>query len=276
MCRVLHAARSGYYAYCKNLQNGSSRESKNKELLDRIRKVHEDNYSLYGSPRITHQLRKDGLMVNHKCVERLMKLSGIKAKTRRKYKQTTNSGHNLPVAVNLIERDFTAKELNEKWSGDVTYIWTKEGWIYLSVVLDLASKKVIGWHTDKYLHKELVVEAMKKAVSSRSLWIRKEGELIFHSDQGVQYASDEFRRVLINNNIMQSMSSRGDCYDNAVTESFFHSLKTEWVSFHRYISREEARLSIFHYIELFYNTRRLHSSIGYMSPVDFEKKKIMI
>lgn len=116
--------------------------------------------------------------------------------------------------------------------------------------------KVIGWHMDRHRHKELVVEAMKKAVSSRSLWIRKEGELIFHSDQGVQYASDEFRRVLINNNIMQSMSSRGDCYDNAVTESFFHSLKTEWVSFHRYLSREEARLSIFHYIELFYNTRR--------------------
>jgi transposase InsO family protein len=143
-------------------------------------------------------------------------------------------------------------------------------------VLDLSSKRVIGWHMDKYLHKELVIEAMRRAISSRTLWIRNKVELIFHSDQGIQYASDEFKSLLKKYNISQSMSRKGDCYDNAVTESFFHTLKTEWVSFKRYLTREEARLSIFHYIELYYNTRRMHSSLGYMSPVDFEKRKIMI
>lgn len=211
MCKALHAARSGYYAYCEKLLEEGARDIKKKELLVKIKKVHEDHYKLYGSPRITVELRKDGIKVNHKCVERLMRVSGIKAKTRRKYKQTTNSKHDLPVVSNLLQRDFTAENINQKWSGDVTYIWTREGWSYLSVVLDLSSKRVIGWHMDKYLHKELVIEALKKAVHSRSLWIRNKGELIFHSDQGIQYASDEFKGLLKKYNISQSMSRKGDC-----------------------------------------------------------------
>lgn len=182
MCRVLHAARSGYYAYCLKLQIENRSESKKKELTEKIKKIHEDNYKLYGSPRITAELRKDGLKVNHKCVERLMRISGIKAKTRRKYKQTTNSKHDLPVVSNLLQRDFTADDVNQKWSGDVTYIWTREGWAYLSVVLDLCSKRVVGWQMDKYLYKDLVIEAMKKAVISRKI-TDKNGLLIFHSDQ---------------------------------------------------------------------------------------------
>lgn len=264
MCEILGISRSGYYAYKSRTK--SKRETEREELLKEIRIVFKSSRELYGSPRITAALLSKGIKCNKKRVAMIMHSNGIKAKTVRKYKATTNSKHRLPVANNLLNQNFEVNHPNKVWSGDITYIWTKMGWLYLAVVLDLYSRRIVGWHVDKYMTKELVIKALKKAVINRKL--RK--DIIFHSDQGIQYASNEFRSVLDKEAIEQSMSRKGNCYDNAVSESFFHTLKTELIYFEKYDTREDAKLSIFEYIEVYYNRKRIHSTIGYKSPAQFE------
>ena len=264
MCETLGVSRSGYYSY--KSRSKSKREIEREKLLKEIRIVFQASRELYGSPRITAALLSKGIECNKKRISRIMRSNGIKAKTVRKYKATTNSKHKLPVANNLLNQNFEVKHPNKVWTGDITYIWTKKGWLYLAVVLDLYSRRVVGWHVDKNMTKELVIKALNQAVINRRL----NGDILFHSDQGIQYASNEFRSVLNKEGIEQSMSRKGNCYDNAVSESFFHTLKTELIYFERYDSREEAKLSIFEYIEVYYNRKRIHSSIGYKSPAQFE------
>jgi len=267
MCQALRVSRSGYYDWRNRAQ--SQRDRSNQLLLEQIERVYRESRGTYGSPRITAELRANGDTCNKKRVARLMRLNSIAAKTKRRFKVTTDSGHNKPVAANLVNRRFEAEKPNRLWSSDITYIWTNEGWLYLSVVLDVYSRRIVGWSMTRRLTKELVLEAVNQALRYRDPGL----DMIFHSDQGSQYASDEFRKLLDNHDIKASMSGKGNCYDNAITETFFHTLKTELVYFERYQTREEARLSIFEYIEVFYNRKRRHSAIGYKTPVDFEKLK---
>jgi transposase InsO family protein len=267
MCLALRVSRSGYYDWLNRGQ--SQRDRSNQVLLEQIERVYRDSRGNYGSPRITAELRADGEGCNKKRVARLMRINGIAAKTKRRFKVTTNSKHNQPVAANLVNQQFVAGATNKLWSSDITYIWTKEGWLYLSVVLDVYSRRIVGWSMNRRLTKELVIEAVNQALSYRN----PGRNMIFHSDQGSQYASNRFRKLLADNEIKASMSGKGNCYDNAITETFFHTLKTELVYFENYQTREEAKLSIFEYIEVFYNRKRRHSAIGYQNPVDFENQK---
>jgi transposase InsO family protein len=197
-----------------------------------------------------------------------MQENGLKSKIKRKFKATTNSNHNLPVAENVLNQNFTTIKPNQVWASDITYIWTTEGWLYLAVVLDLFNRQIIGWKVNNYLSKELVFEAINKSINAR----RPGKGLIFHSDRGVQYASGEVRNLLAKSKITQSMSKKGNCYDNAISETFFHTLKTELVYHTRFTTRQEAELTLFEYIEVFYNRQRLHSSLNYLSPVEFENQ----
>lgn len=197
-----------------------------------------------------------------------MRANDLRSILKKKFKATTNSNHSLPVAENKLQQNFSIDAPNRVWTSDITYIWTSEGWLYLAIVLDIFSRYVISWKTDTRLHKEIVSQAVSKSLHSR----KPTSGLIFHSDRGVQYASNEVRELLENNHITQSMSNKGNCYDNAITETFFHTLKTELVYQRQYKTRQEAELSIFEYIEVFYNRQRLHSSINYMSPVEYENQ----
>jgi transposase InsO family protein len=260
----MEVSKSSYYKYLRRKQ--SKREKERKEILNEIKEIYQESKGRYGIPRINAELNRRGIKCDKKRIARIMKEEGISAKTRKKHKITTNSKHKLPVAENLLRQNFRADRANKIWASDITYVWTKEGWLYLAAILDLYSRKIIGWQLDKRLDKKLVIEALREALESRSI---SKG-IIFHSDQGVQYASEEFKKILKNNGILQSMSRRGNCYDNAVTESFFHTLKTELVYFENYKTKQEARTSIFEYIEVFYNRKRIHSSIGYLTPEEFE------
>jgi transposase InsO family protein len=195
-----------------------------------------------------------------------MRQLGIKAKTKRRFKATTDSKHNLPVAPNLLDRNFEAAGPNKIWAADITYIPTREGWLYLAVCIDLYSRMVVGWSMDSRITKQLVVDAFNMAARNRP----GARGLVHHSDRGSQYASQEFQNILQSYNMLCSMSRKGNCYDNAVVESFFHSLKTEWVHHYRYKTRQEAKASIFEYVEIFYNRQRRHSHLNYLSPADYE------
>ena len=264
MCRVLEVSKSGYYKW---RQTGKS-EIREGDIFHivKIKEISEQSRGTYGSRRIRAKLRKEGIRVNIKRIKRLMEITGIRAKMRRKFKITTNSKHKLPIVENLLKSIPEITRANMVWVGDITYIWTREGWLYLASVMDLWSRKIIGWHMSVRLDKELVVKALGMAIANRKF---VEG-VMFHSDKGSQYASNEFKDLLKNYGIIQSMSSKGRCYDNAFKESFFHTLKTELVYREYYNTRKEAENSIFEYIEVFYNRQRLHSSLNYMSPVDFE------
>ena len=263
MCKVLEIPRSSYY---KRKQGKPSKRKEENELLKlEIKKIFNESNQRYGSPRITAELRNRGFAYNRKRVVRIMVEEGIKAKMFRKHKGTTNSNHQKPRSPNILQGKFDAERSNEVWTGDITQISTSEGWLYLAAVLDIYTRKIVGWQADKMMTSKLVEEAMRKALCNNN------SPEIFHSDQGSQYASESFRKILIDNNIKQSMSRRGNCYDNAITESFFHTLKTELVKQNKYKTRLEARLSLFEYIEIFYNRKRLHSSLGYLSPVEYEK-----
>jgi putative transposase len=266
ICRAIEVSQSGYYIW----KRGAVRKRKEQDgqLTEEIKRIYEKNKGRYGSPRIEKELRKKGIKTSPKRVARLMKENGLKARTKRKYKATTNSRHNLPVAENLLRQDFMVRELNKVWTSDITYIWTTEGWVYLAVVLDICSRNLIGWKTSNYLGKELVIGALNKALKYR----KPKSGLIFHSDRGIQYASHEVCKILEKHNITQSMSNKGNCYDNAITETFFHTLKTELIYSTSYETRQEAELDLFEYIELYYNRQRLHSSLNYLSPVEFEKQ----
>ncbi len=264
MCRVLEVSRSGYYGWRK--QTESKRHNENEKVLMDIKESHKESKGVYGSPRITEDLREKGYRCGKNRIARIMRENGIVAKTKRKYKATTNAKHNLPVAPNLLNQSFTASGPNKVWVSDITYIPTIEGWLYLVVIIDVFSRQVVGWGMSARLTADFVISALYQAVGRRG----PSPECIFHSDRGVQYACKDFRDVLEQYSFHQSMSRSGNCYDNALAEIFFHTLKTEHVYFNRYTTRAEARQSIFEYIEMFYNRQRRHSALGYQSPVSFE------
>lgn len=267
MCHVLKVSRSGYYKW-RNREK-STRELENEKLLEEIRKIYEEHKGRYGSPRITKEIKSKGIGCSKNRIARLMNKNTIRAKTKKRYRITTLSKHDKPIAPNLLEKSFNITRSNEIWASDITYVWTTEGWSYLSVILDLYSRKVIGWALEKRLTKDLVIKALDKALGERNL----DKEIIFHSDRGSQYASNEFRRLLDMHHFRQSMSGKGNCYDNAVVESFFHTLKNEEVYFEKYDTREIACQKLFEYIEIYYNRKRRHSTLGYVSPVEFKYKE---
>lgn len=222
----------------------------------------------YGSPRITKELNADGIRVSRPRIARLMGRNGIKSIMKRKYRVTTNSNHLYPVNENLLLRDFSTTGTGEKWVSDITYIRTGEGWLYLTVIMDLADRKIIGWSMDNSMSaSSTVVDAWKMAIKNRPL----QGELIFHSDRGIQYASHEFRRCFKGLPVLQSMSRKGNCWDNAIAESFFKTLKTEMVYHRKFETRARAKLEIFDYIEVWYNRKRRHSALDYLTPVQVEQ-----
>jgi putative transposase len=264
MCRVIGASRSGYYRW--KIQPQSKRQQENEKILMEIKESHKNSRRAYGSPRITEDLQAKGMKCGENRVALLMKIHGIVGKAKKKFKATTNSKHALPVAENLLKQNFAAEKPNTVWVSDITYVWTSEGWLYLAVILDLFSRQVVGWAMSDRLTSGFVVKALYQAIGRR----HPSSGCILHSDRGIQYASTDFRDVLSAYGFIQSMSRKGNCYDNAVAESFFHTLKTEHVYDYRYETRAEARQSIFEYIEMFYNRQRRHSALGYRSPVSFE------
>jgi putative transposase len=264
MCRVIEASRSGYYRW--KIQPQSNRQKENDKILVEIRESHKNSKRAYGSPRIVEDLQAIGMNCGENRVARLMKINGIVGKAKKKFKATTNSKHTLPIAENLLNQNFKAEKPNTTWVSDITYIPTGEGWLYLAVILDLFSRQVAGWAMSDRLTSEFVVKALYQAIGHR----HPATGCILHSDRGIQYASKDFRDVLSAYGFIQSMSRKGNCYDNAVAESFFHTLKTEHVYDYRYETRAEAKQSIFEYVEMFYNRQRRHSALGYRSPASFE------
>ena len=262
MSKVLKVSRSGYYAWRK--QKPSRREEANKGLLERIRDVYRNSRKTYGSPRITDALNEQGIVCGKNRVARIMRASGIRVKLRRRFKRTTDSVHGYPVAPNLlIER----KQTERLWVSDITFIRTREGWLYLSAVMNVRNRKIVGFAMTDELSQELVIAALRQAIESSP----PAAGLIHHSDRGRQYATYAYQGLLQKHNILSSMSRKGRCYDNAYMESFFATLKKELVHGEKYQTREEASLSIFEYVEVFYNRIRKHSALGYKSPLQYEK-----
>ena len=266
-CRVLEVSRSGYYAWRKRPVCESS--LRRDRLTSRIRAIHAIKYhDVYGAPRLQVELEAQGCLCNRKTVAKCMKEAGIQSVTVKKFRvTTTDSNHPHPVAENIVNREFTPLKKNQKWTADITYIPTEEGWLYLAAVEDLYSRKIVGWSMSERIDSRLVVDALEMALQRE---LPTEG-LLAHSDRGVQYASEHYQALLIRNDIICSMSRKGNCWDNAPMESFFATLKKELVHHERYQTRTEARQSLFEYIETFYNRVRRHSKLGYLSPVKFEQ-----
>lgn len=264
MCEALEINRSGYYAH-KNARP-TLRKNEDERLIKLIIKSFNESNQNYGTERIQADLCDWGENVSRRRIGRLMRKAGLVCKTIKKFKTTTNSKHNETISPNLLNRNFKVDEPNKVWVGDITYIWTDMGWLYLATVIDLFSRKVVGWSMDNHMRTSLVNDALLMAI-----WQRKPPKgLIWHTDRGSQYASKNHRALLKQHRIEQSMSRKGDCWDNAVAESFFHTLKTELIFHERYKTREHAKASIFKYIEVFYNRKRRHSANGLMSPANFE------
>jgi transposase InsO family protein len=268
MAQYLEVSPSGFYRWKKHPSDRPERELK---LLRAIEDIHHSSRKRYGSPKILHQLRALGWRVSKARVERLMRKHGVRSKTKRKFRVTTNSRHNHPISANVLARRFTATAANQVWAADVTYVWTHQGWLYLAVVLDLFSRQVVGWSMSDRLTKELCLSALTMALERR----RPKPGLLHHSDRGCQYACREYRELLRTHEITSSMSRRGNCWDNAVVESFFRSLKTELVYHENFANHDEARSAIFDWIEVFYNRKRLHSSLGYLSPAQYENARLL-
>jgi putative transposase len=264
MCSVLEVSRSGYYAWCG--RSPSARVQRDRELTAEIRSIHEISERRYGSPRIHEELAANDTHVGRKRVARLMHEDGISARAKRRFVKTTDSNHDLAIAPNLIKRNFYSSAPNKVWVGDITYLDTRQGWLYLAVLIDLFSRRVVGWAMSESIDTALVMSALNMAVVQRS----PARDLIVHSDRGSQYASHEHRKVLRGMGVKCSMSRKGDCWDNAVAESFFASLRKELTNRVTFLTRDAARSQIFEYIEAFYNRARRHSTINYQSPVNFE------
>ena len=265
MCGCLGVSRSGYYKWLNCPQ--SPREAQNKLLDAEIINVYEANQGNYGSPRITKDLQAANIPCSENRVSRRMAAMGIKAKGKKKFKATTDSNHKHPVFDNLLKRNFYASAPNQKWVSDITYVWTDEGWLYLCVYLDLFSRSVIGWSMGKRINRQLVCDALTMALWRRGF----PKNVIVHTDRGSQYASKQYRRLLKNHGLIGSMSRKGDCWDNSVAESFFKTLKYEHVNDFSFKTRAQAKQEIFEYIEVYYNKKRRHSYLGYLSPEMFEK-----
>jgi transposase InsO family protein len=266
MCRILKVSRSGFYAW--RVRPESHRAKTDRELSVLIRRIHIDSDGVYGAAKITAELKEEGYQCGRHKVARLMRKAGLKGCPKRSFKVTTQRDPSHPVADNLLEQDFTADGPNERWASDITYISTHQGWLYLAVVMDLYSRRIVGWSMDHWINRHLVIDALNMAISQRC----PEGELLHHSDRGSQYTSDDFRDELEKHGIQCSMSARGNCYDNAVVESFFGLMKRERVNRTRYLTRDEARDDIFDYIERFYNRKRRHGYLDNISPAAFEKR----
>lgn len=263
-CGVLGVSRSGYYAWRVREKKGKA--DPHRALIEHIRRIHKQSHRTYGSPRVHAELRAEGVVCNHKRVARLMRLEGLQGRRKRQKAATTDSQHAFPVAPNLLNREFAADAPNKKWVADITYIPTQEGWLYLAAVLDLYSRKIVGWSMSPQVSADLVEDALRMALYER----QPNPGLLHHSDRGSQYASEQIRQILASNHIRVSMSRTANCYDNAVMESFFSTLKCEWVHHQNYKTRSEACKDIFGYIAGFYNPVRRHSTLGFVSPNQFE------
>jgi len=267
LCDVLNVSRSGYYAWRCAME--SARLRREQALVAEMKAIHEDRHKgCYGSPRMHQELVARGRKVCKNTVARLMRKHELKATTARKFRHTTDSNHSHPVAENVLNQEFEQAGPNAAWVSDITYVWTDEGWLYLAGVLDLYSRRVVGWSMSERMTSELVTSALRAALRQRC---PEAGELLHHSDRGSQYASGAFQKVLHERGITCSMSGVGNCYDNAVMESFFASLKKELIHQERFATRAQARHRVFEYIEVFYNRERLHSALGYQSPCRFEE-----
>jgi transposase InsO family protein len=264
LCRVLGVSESGYRAWKRGGKPQRKRLT-DAQMLALIQAIHAELKGAYGSPRMVKELRSRGFSASKTRVERLMRENGIRARHKRRYKATTDSKHNLPVAPNLLERDFTPEAPNRVWTSDMTYLWTDEGWLYLAIVLDLFNREVVGWSLKPRMTADIVTDALTMA------WFRRKpaAGLIHHSDRGSQYASHAFQAKLREYGMACSMSRKGDCWDNAPTESWFGSFKNERVHGERFETRDEVKAMAFEYIEVFYNRRRMHSTLGYKPPVQF-------
>ena len=264
MCRVLKVSRAGFYAWSR--RPASAHALKDQSLKLELAVIHAESRGRYGSPRVHAELRARGQRVARKRVARLMRLAGLRARAPRRYRCTTDSRHAMAIKGNLLARRFTAAAPNRGWVSDITYLWTLEGWLYLAVILDLYSRRVVGWSLGEGLERKLVLDALRMALRER----QPAAGLLHHSDRGSQYASQEYQHLLGQHGLVSSMSRSGNCWDNAVAESFFATLKIELVYQSRWRTRAEARSAIFEYLELFYNRQRRHSVLGYLSPHDFE------
>lgn len=269
MCRVLNVSRSGYYAWRDRPVSATAR--RRDQLADQIRQAHASSRRIYGSPRVHRELQAQGVSCCRNTVAKIMREDQLQSKMRRRFRPcATDSDHAYATAPNRLDQQFEVAGPNRVWAGDITYVATEEGWLYLAVVLDLHSRRVIGWAMADHLKASLAIDALTMAIDQRQASGDDLSTLLHHSDRGSQYASSPYRAVLAGHRITVSMSRRGNCYDNAVAESFFGSLKTEWTNHEHYATRQQAMQSLFEYIEVFYNRQRRHSSLGYVSPVDFE------
>ena len=265
LCQVMEVSRSGFYDFMKRLQRPE--DPQEQRLIVKVRSIHKANDEAYGSRRMSEALRADGEDVGRCQAGTLMKKANVEVKQKKRFRVTTDSNHDYPVAPNLLDRQFDIETPNTAWCGDITYLWTDEGWLYLAVIVDLFSRRVVGWSLSSRMKVNLVRDALLMAI-----WRRKPGRgLIHHSDRGSQYACHEYQDILEEHGMIPSMSRKGDCWDNAVIERFFRSLKSERTNHRRYSTREAAKQDVINYIEMFYNSRRLHSYLGYVSPVEYEK-----
>lgn len=265
MCRVFEVSRSGFYEWLSRPE--SARKQADRQLTEGIKQAFEDSRQTYGTRRIQNDLDQQGQCVSRARIGRLMRQAGLRGKTRRRFRATTNSNHTLPVAPNRLDRQFQVAEPDRVYVGDITYVATGEGWLYLAVFLDLFSRQVVGWAMSAWMTADLVVDALQMARWRR----RPDKGLLVHSDRGSQYASGRFQTMLKDHGYIGSMSRKGNCWDNAPAESFFHTLKTELIHHCRFETREEAKQQIFEYIEVFYNRQRKHSTVGYQTPAEFDQ-----
>lgn len=263
LCKVLGVSRSGYYAWVNRPK--SVRDLENVIIKEHIKSIYKKTKQSYGSRKITRELRRRGKLVNHKRVERLMKLEGIKSKVAKKYKATTNSKHNLPVAENILNRQFSSARPNMKMVSDITYLWTEEGWLYIAAVMDLCGQKIVGLSMGERMTKELVINALDSAYKR----YRPGPGALIHSDRGSQYCSNDYQNYLKRHGFICSMSRKGNCWDNAPMEAFWGKMKYEWLYEQRFLTRVQARAAVFEYIEIFYNRQRLHETNGYLTPEEY-------
>lgn len=266
MCRSLSVAPSSYYAWESREADRERKRNEERLIVEAARKSHAESRGTYGRPRIARDLKDEGVKVGKHRLGRLMKENAIVGCPKKKWKATTDSAHKQPVAENTLDRAFAVDEPNTAWVGDITYIWTYQGWSYLATVIDLYSRRVVGWALDTHMQTELVLNALNMALNQRDV---KPG-LIFHSDRGSQYASDSFQKALKDAGIVSSMSRKGNCWDNAVAESFFSSIKRELIYKASWFSHQSLRTAVYEYIEVFYNRKRRHSANDYLAPVDYE------
>ncbi|WP_188666652.1 IS3 family transposase [Terasakiella brassicae] len=268
LCRAMNVSESGYFAW-RN-RPVSKRQREDMVLLAHIKSIHYANYQSYGRGRMTEELQEEGICVGEHRVARIMKQNNLRIVRSQKFKRTTNSDHTHNISPNLLDGDFTATAPDQKWAGDITYLWTGEGWLYLAVVIDLYSRRVIGWSASRRMKKDLVIDALNKAIALR----KPSKGVIFHSDRGSQYCSHKFRKLLAKYKFEQSMSGKGNCYDNAAVETFFKTLKAEMVWKIAFQTRDHAQKELFKYINGFYNARRRHSYLNGLSPIKFERRAV--